>query len=402
MEKLKFNKVLVTLLAILVPVLALTLVGCGSSGSTPATNSTSATVTSSNGITALQVVSSTPDGVATVTVPKDTALYSDAAKTQLVSGTITTTTTALTSVSALPTAVQTGTLVASSGLVLDTIGGVADITMSNGTSTVKAFGTPITVNLKLASGYAAVGSSVSYYSVDSTGNWTLEGTATVKADGSIDMVVTHLSLWGAGQFKSNTSATAVSGTYSVLASGGTSLTLVIGANGIISGSDGDAGHTIAGTAASTGAFSLTVTGSAAEGVVYITGNIIPATGAISGTYYFTDPGQPKTTGTFSGTRLPATAVSGTYSVLASGGTSLTLVIGATGIISGSDGDAGHTIAGTAASTGAFSLTVTGSAAEGVVYITGNIIPATGAISGTYYFTDPGQSKTTGTFSGTRL
>lgn len=186
--------------------LAVGIAGCGggsSSGSTPLqNNSTSnATVTSTNGMTASQVVSSTPDGVATITIPQSTPLYADAAMTQSVSGVVTTKTTAMITVSALPVVAQTGTLMTSSDMVLDTIGGVVDITMTNGTSMVKAFGTPITVNLKLVSGFASVGSTVDYYSVNDTGNWTKEGTATVKTDGSIDMSITHLSMWGTSIFR---------------------------------------------------------------------------------------------------------------------------------------------------------------------------------------------------------
>lgn len=240
----KFGRKLETMLTILVPVLALTLGGCGST-SNPAVVDSSLT-TSTNGTTVSEVVVISSDSAAKVTVPQSTTLFSDYAKTQPVNGTVTTTVTAITNVSALPPVAQTGALVGSSGMVLDTIGGVADITMTNGTSPIIAFGTPITVNLKLASGYAVVGSSVDFYSIDGSGNWTKEGTATVKADGSIDMIITHLSGNGAARFKSSTSnivftTAMVSGKTFTNASSGATITF--NSNGTITSSKSSSGTT---------------------------------------------------------------------------------------------------------------------------------------------------------------
>lgn len=280
---------------------------CGSdTGSTQtAANTASASATSTNGSTVASVAVSTPDGSSTVTIPQGTTLYSDAAKTQAVSGSLTVTTTTILSASALPAAAQAGTLVGVANTVFDKIGAVADVTITNGSSTAKAFGSPITVNLKLPAGYATVGSSLDYYSFDSTGAWTKEGTATVKADNSIDMSVSHLSGWGVATFKNSTPAASVAGTYSGTVVGHTNtFTLIIDSNGAISGSDNQ-GATITGTAnTQTGAFTATVAATAANGntPVNLVGTINLATGAMSGSLSFTPPGSSTVTGTFTGIR----------------------------------------------------------------------------------------------------
>lgn len=100
-------------------------------------------------------------------------------------------------------------------------------------------------------------------------------------------------------------ALSVAGTYLVTNSdGGSILTLVVTTNGAISGSDTDGGE-VSGTAnTQTGAFTVTIAGNGenSSNVVHITGTINLLTGAVSGTFSFTDPGYPTTTGTISGSR----------------------------------------------------------------------------------------------------
>lgn len=178
--------------------------GCGggssSSPAAPATNKTTTTVTSGAGGTTVVSTSTTPDSVATVTVPQGTVLYSDIAGTLPVTGTITISTTAVTDRTALSSGALAASLSGGPGEIVDVVAAIAEIKMTSGGSSVKTFSAPISVNLKLPASYA-IGSNVDYYSYDGLYTWTKEGTAVVKADRSIDMIVTHLSLWGAMTYK---------------------------------------------------------------------------------------------------------------------------------------------------------------------------------------------------------
>jgi len=271
----------------------LALAGCGGSSSS-GTSSTSTTTIDATGTTAATVSVSSSEGSAVVTVPQGTVLYADAAKTTLVpAGTLTVAVESITSTASLPTIAQAG---------ISNLGIVADITMASGSTLVKAFNVPITVNLKLPAGYAAVGSSVDYYSVDSAGTWTKEGTTTVKTDGSIDMSVTHLSIWGAVTF--NTVPTvSFAGTYLGIFSAeqtGT-WTMTVSESGVITVYDGpDTGTGSINTA--TGAFAATMPASDNNGnaAVDLAGTI-SVSGAVTGTWTVVSGGQTYT-GSISGTR----------------------------------------------------------------------------------------------------
>jgi hypothetical protein len=93
------------------------------------------------------------------------------------------------------------------GKVLSALGNSIDITISAGTSKVKNINPPMIVNLKVAASFALPGATVSYYSFDGT-IWHLEGTAVVKPDGSVDMSVSHLSVWAIASFASVVDASA--------------------------------------------------------------------------------------------------------------------------------------------------------------------------------------------------
>ena len=177
---------------------SLVLGGCSGSSSPAANNTSTATVSAGAGGTTVASTTTTPDSVATVVVPKDTILRDSLGAP--VTGTVTISATAVTSSSSLSSGALAATLSDGSGLVLDTVAAIVEITMTSGGSTVKTFSTPIIVNLKLPSSYA-VGSNVDYYSFDGVSTWKKEGTAVVKADHSIDMIVTHLSSWGAMTYK---------------------------------------------------------------------------------------------------------------------------------------------------------------------------------------------------------
>lgn len=178
---------------------ALVTAGCGGGSSSPSPDTpASATVTSdAAGKTTAPLTLTSSDGIATVTIPQGTVLYADTAGTQPVSGTVTVTVSAIQSTDELPADARTARL--SGGGTLSSIGTVADLTIAGDSTTVQSFRAPITVNLKLPQGFAAPGAELPYYSFDGT-SWNPEGTASVKADGSLDMAVTHLSLWGGVRF----------------------------------------------------------------------------------------------------------------------------------------------------------------------------------------------------------
>ncbi len=178
---------------------ALVAAGCGGSSSTPTpSTSASATVTTdAEGKTTAPLTLTSSDGAATVTIPQGTALYADAAGTQPVSGTATVTASVIRSMDKLSADARAAGL--SGGGTLSSVGTVADITVAGTTTAVHSFSAPITVSLKLPDGFAAPGVELPYYSFDGT-SWNLEGKAAVTSDDTLDMAVTHLSLWGVVRF----------------------------------------------------------------------------------------------------------------------------------------------------------------------------------------------------------
>ena len=268
------------------------LAGCGGSSSSTPVTPASVTI-DATGKTSALVTTSSSDGSASLTLPQGTVLYADAAKTTLVpSGTLSVSVASISSVTALPVVAQSG---------IASVGILADISMMSGTTPVKSFSSPITVNVKLPAGYAAVGSSVDYFSVDSAGNWTKEGTATVKADGTIDMSVTHLSIWGSVEFNAPTVSFAgnYSGTYSGQQTGTWSMT--VSENGAITVFDGpDTGTGSINTVS--GAFTVTIPGSDNNGNVAVNlAGTISVSGAVTGTWTVVSGGQTYT-GSISGTK----------------------------------------------------------------------------------------------------
>ena len=98
----------------------------------------------------------------------------------------------------LPVVAQMGHL--TDGSSLKAIGASVDIVISSSAGQVKTITPFMIVNLAVPPAFAAPGTTIPYYSFDGT-NWNLEGTATVKADGTVDITVTHLSLWAIAQFQ---------------------------------------------------------------------------------------------------------------------------------------------------------------------------------------------------------
>ncbi|MFA7403031.1 MAG: choice-of-anchor Q domain-containing protein [Pelobacteraceae bacterium] len=114
-----------------------------------------------------------------------------------ISGTLTVTAAVMNSIASLPAGLAATPT--STGGTLFSLGNSITITISSGSTTVKHIAPPMTVNLAIPSTYANPGDSVSYYSFDGT-TWTLEGTAIVKPDGTVDMLVGHLSVWAVATF----------------------------------------------------------------------------------------------------------------------------------------------------------------------------------------------------------
>jgi hypothetical protein len=147
-----------------------------------------------------------PDGRTTVpiSVAVSGASLSLAAGTLLtdasgnpISGTLTVTAAVMNSIASLPAGLAATPT--STGGTLFSLGNSINITISSGSTTVKHISPSMTVNLAIPSTYANPGDSVSYYSFDGT-TWTLEGTAIVKSDGTVDMLVGHLSVWAVATF----------------------------------------------------------------------------------------------------------------------------------------------------------------------------------------------------------
>jgi hypothetical protein len=131
-------------------------------------------------------------------------LLTDAAGNPI-SGTLTVTASVMSSLVALPTGLTTANT--SDGRSLFALGNSIDITISAGTTLVKTINPPMTVNLTIPSTFARPGATVSYYSFNGT-TWNLEGTTTVKQNGTADMPVGHLSVWAVASFTSAVDAVA--------------------------------------------------------------------------------------------------------------------------------------------------------------------------------------------------
>jgi uncharacterized delta-60 repeat protein len=177
---------------------------------TDAANFTTQTATVSLTVNALPAnqVTTGADGKTTVSVTVTASgasltlgagtLLTDAAGNPI-SGTLTVTASVVNSIAALPAMLVTS--LSTDGKVLSALGNSIDITISAGASIVKTINPAMTVNLTIPSTFALSGALVSYYSFDGT-TWHLEGTATVKPDGSVDMLVGHLSFWAVATFSS--------------------------------------------------------------------------------------------------------------------------------------------------------------------------------------------------------
>lgn len=174
--------------------------GCGDD-STPAqrANVPATPVAVTNGVAqGSSLTASTKSGttLATVTIPAGTALTVNGVP---VTGTsVTAEATVSQSESALPAAARQS-LPSNKNLAA-----FIDLTITgDNNQVVNGFNPAITVNL--VTDYAA-GTTLTIYSYNSTtGAWTSVGQAVVKADGSVDISVSHLSIWGV--FKSATTGT---------------------------------------------------------------------------------------------------------------------------------------------------------------------------------------------------
>ena len=115
-----------------------------------------------------------------------------------VSGPLTMNSTFIGAISALPSGIaSSGT---SDGASLVSLAASIDLTFSAGGATVKNISPPMVVTLPVPAAFAAPGTTVQYYSFDGT-KWINEGSAVVKADGTVDILVGHLSIWAVGSFK---------------------------------------------------------------------------------------------------------------------------------------------------------------------------------------------------------
>ena len=168
--------------------------GCSAAAITGSTRSALQVTTGSDGKT-IGLISETVTG-ATLTLPSGTQLYD--ADGVLITGTLIVSATAINNaadLSAKPAAALT-----SDGLVLATLGNAISITITSGSSTVKTITPPMTVTMAIPSSFALPGAAVSYYSYDGT-IWRLEGTVTVKANGTVDILIGHLSIWAVATFR---------------------------------------------------------------------------------------------------------------------------------------------------------------------------------------------------------
>ena len=101
------------------------------------------------------------------------------------------------SISALPPAAATSRTTDGASLV--SVGAALDLSIMTGTAQVKTINPSMTVSLRVPVEFASPGTPVQYYSFDGT-HWTLEGGGVVKADGTVDMPVSHLSIWAVARF----------------------------------------------------------------------------------------------------------------------------------------------------------------------------------------------------------
>lgn len=86
------------------------------------------------------------------------------------------------------------------GNALVSLGASIDLALSSGGLSVKTITPPMRVTLTIPASYAAPGTTVEYYSFDGS-KWQKEGTATVNADGTVEMLVGHLSIWAVAKFQ---------------------------------------------------------------------------------------------------------------------------------------------------------------------------------------------------------
>ncbi len=124
---------------------------------------------------------------AKVSIPAGTTLTD--ASGQPIVGSLTATSSFSSDVATLPTA---AVATAPSGR---TLAAYLDMSITAGSASVKSINPPLAVNMSAGPG-ALPGSAVAIYSYDSaSGIWTLEGNAVVNGDGSVDFLISHLSIW---------------------------------------------------------------------------------------------------------------------------------------------------------------------------------------------------------------
>lgn len=158
------------------------------------TGSSGQVMTGSDGVTIDRVTFDLTG--AKIDLPAGT-LLKDSIGTPL-AGTLSISASAMATKNALPTAAQLGHL--TDGSSLTAVGAAIDIAITGSGGSVKSITPSMLVNLAVPSTFAAPGATIPYYSFNGT-SWNQEGTATVKTDGTVDMVVTHLSLWAVAQFQ---------------------------------------------------------------------------------------------------------------------------------------------------------------------------------------------------------
>jgi hypothetical protein len=115
-----------------------------------------------------------------------------------IKGSLTMASTASGTISGLPAAAANSG--ASDGSSLVSLGASIDLVLSAGGATVKTINPAMTVTLAVPKTFTEDKSTVDYYSFDGT-KWSWEGSAAVKADGTVDMQVKHLSTWAVATFK---------------------------------------------------------------------------------------------------------------------------------------------------------------------------------------------------------
>jgi|GEM_PF-1580057 len=161
-----------------------------------------------NGTLGVLDMATTPDGrtIAPIALPTTPGSQVNIAAGTLlkdmsdnpVSGTLTVTSSSTNNLTALPSTAATGHATDGSSLV--SLGASIDLIVSTTAATVKSISPPMTISLAVPASFAPPGTTVGYYSFDGT-SWKSEGSATVKADNSIDMQVGHLSIWAVGKFQ---------------------------------------------------------------------------------------------------------------------------------------------------------------------------------------------------------